>query len=1263
MSSSPVDNKILPNISGIATRYSKFTMAEKKDHQFCKVFVQKGRVLRNKCAQLKVQERYMDKQPSLFIQGKLPIQPPRKRILIIPSYETFLEFQSVLGLLPLSSTSDETLLVFQSVIRSALASGDQKFQQKCKSFLFDTPSASRVVFLNEATIDTCSDQLEKEQMHVYELRLFVDACLHLQRTLECEAIVLACDEHDSLYAEAQLSGLRVQTIKSYLNSEEKLLGSTASTISNLNLSADEVLSRYRCDFVDKLDPKSTPSAESVGMRVKSSIYSRHISAAEADLGVRKGTLLSGKICVFPHNSLDAEVAVAGGLIVLISGRCDMNRALDGDTVVIRLHPKIKWNRICGSLTLSPEVDIPDNNNGLNEEGSNIQIIDDQNPADDTLMVTGMVVAISRRDISEIVVTVPMSTFDSTSQKALPAGSVSISPDSLERENFILVPPLDMRLPKIRLRTRQWSKLEGHRIIVAFDNWPADSMYPNGHLVRIIGEANDWKTEVESILIRHSIFPRPFSAAAMACVPAVPLCDDTDILVPPAPTSKGGLWRDSGWVMPTDKLDGIDSPAAVSHRRDYRQSRRVFSVDPPGCQDIDDAMNVHWLEGNQGVIEVAVSIADVCAFLPQDCTLDLEAQTRGTTVYLTHMRMDMLPSLISGDIASLHGGKDRFAVTVTWHVKVTHADGRPVNRSEDPLLLHSNNDIVFATPVLHSCGRTAITSVAAMTYAQAHNLIHGRAPDPQPPTVPPGQAGQAVGKHLWEDLRSDLKVLTVFGRFLKGQRELNGALDLTQTGGELKFKLSGEGEPMDVKCKEEMEVHNTIAELMIIANSTVARIIESFKPLETLVRVHSSPPLSQQKEILKLVKQTGQGIFDGNGTSSVELKNQLRIFREKMLFPKSKSSGNQDKKTAESIVDFVTSAVIKSMCEAQYVCAGSLSGNIFSGKDTQETGSDSRLGGHYGLGLGHYTHFTSPIRRYADIIVHRQLLAVLESLGGGSGLKRIQLPSLDGTDGNICVDYSDRSAVKPPDPGTAATSDYLLQGGSSISNENKIQIELPASLVPSLNDVVNSGKTMASRTYYPTHTESLAVDSFPSVVTSSDQPTAALSGSEDDLLNDLLSDTHLPSATAYSEDTSRGYQWDDSFLDNLLGGVEGSADSESALLESCLDSGLDFLLDANEVADSADSAGGNQKLTDAVSNIPLTKPISEPRTEKSKLELTSRPHPAVRAVGDSPYSGKNSDIEISCHCLILLLCSASECSCLLLLLNCYLPFNSYKFHLF
>ena len=160
----------------------------------------------------------------------------------------------------------------------------------------------------------------------------------------------------------------------------------------------------------------------------------------------------------------------------------------------------------------------------------------------------------------------------------------------------------------------------------------------------MGAHNDWRVEVECLLLESGISPRPFPLPALACLPHVPIL--------PAPTCKSRGWVDSQYVIPEAHLKG---------RRDLRSSRFVFSVDPPGCQDIDDAMSFEWLA--PGMVEVGVHIADVCAYVAQGSALDVEARARATTVYLVHERYDMLPSLISSDIASLHGNKDRLSVSV------------------------------------------------------------------------------------------------------------------------------------------------------------------------------------------------------------------------------------------------------------------------------------------------------------------------------------------------------------------------------------------------------------------------------------------------------------------------------------------------------------------------------------------------------------------------------------------------------------------------
>ena len=222
---------------------------------------------------------------------------------------------------------------------------------------------------------------------------------------------------------------------------------------------------------------------------------------------------------------------------------------------------------------------------------------------------------------------------------------------------MLCVPLNRKLPKVRIRTRKWRAIQGQRVVVGIDSWAIDSRYPEGHFTKCLGPKGDWKTEIEALLIKHSIFPRPFSVAALSCLPPVPNQPESLLMdTPDEPELKSqkrseSQWRDSGWV-----------PQSLEGRRDLR-SHRIFSVDPPGCQDIDDAMSIEWI--TDGLVEISIHIADVCAFVEQNSPLDLEAQVRSTTIYLSHKRIDMLPSLLSSDIASLHGNKERYAVTMTF----------------------------------------------------------------------------------------------------------------------------------------------------------------------------------------------------------------------------------------------------------------------------------------------------------------------------------------------------------------------------------------------------------------------------------------------------------------------------------------------------------------------------------------------------------------------------------------------------------------------
>jgi len=147
------------------------------------------------------------------------------------------------------------------------------------------------------------------------------------------------------------------------------------------------------------------------------------------------------------------------------------------------------------------------------------------------------------------------------------------------ESARLVIPMDPRIPKIRIKTRmRLDTILSQRLLVEIDGWELGSSYPYGHIVKVIGPVGDLETEISCLLTEHDIEQTPFSASALSCLP----------------TAKG-----SDWVIPKPELQ---------RRLDLRKTRTIFSVDPPGCQDIDDAMHAKVLDN--GDIEIGIHIADV-----------------------------------------------------------------------------------------------------------------------------------------------------------------------------------------------------------------------------------------------------------------------------------------------------------------------------------------------------------------------------------------------------------------------------------------------------------------------------------------------------------------------------------------------------------------------------------------------------------------------------------------------------------------------------
>ena len=583
------------------------------------------------------------------------------------------------------------------------------------------------------------------------------------------------------------------------------------------------------------------------------------STEAVSTGMRKGELLRGRLDVTKENSKEAFVRADGKHWFIDIRGGNHNRAIHEDVVVIQPLPPEKWGRPVGKrrLVFSKDSD------------------DDQDTLVDSLSFptfpSAQIVAIhslSRRSFVATMVDIP-----------------------LPEESAVLLVPMDIRIPKIRVPTRSWQKLVGMRLLVHVDEWPVGSNYPQGHVAEVLGPVGDLESEIKCLLCENEVRLDPFSVAASACLP-----------------QEGAAWT-------------VDSLAQneLNRRRDLRETHQIFSVDPIGCQDIDDTMHARYL--SNGDVEIGVHIADVTWFVPLDSALDREARIRGTTFYLVDRRFDMLPGLLSSNLCSLHDNTDRLAVSVIWTL------------SPDLKTIKST-----------WFGRTIIHNVAAMTYEQAANILEGKKPesDGQKPP-PPLTAGGPVNPALIPSLRDDLALLTKLARMRrKGREDVGGAVDLSSgdLGGELKFTLVN-GKPVSVKPKQDLEIHHTIAELMIWANTSVATKIYERFPGSSLLRIHREVEEDRFDDLKEMLTA---GNVELRGKTNMELADTL------------KKAGH---KTVPVVASLFRSLATRAMSEAQYIS----SGGAIEGQNLS----------HYGLGLSFYTHFTC---KYS---VQRYLHAKLESL--------------------------------------------------------------------------------------------------------------------------------------------------------------------------------------------------------------------------------------------------------------------------------------------
>jgi ribonuclease R len=384
----------------------------------------------------------------------------------------------------------------------------------------------------------------------------------------------------------------------------------------------------------------------------------------------------------------------------------------------------------------------------------------------------------------------------------------------------------------------------------------------------------------------------------------------------------------------EEAQGIPSDIpeeALRHRRDYRQLP-IVTIDGETARDFDDAVHVRQLEN--GNYELQVHIADVAQYVTPNSPLDQEARLRGTSVYFPDRAVPMLPLELSTDICSLRPQVDRLVLSCTMEID------------------HHGEIVAY------EINEGVIRSANRMTYTAVNAVIEGDAAARQE---------YATQVEHFERMR-DLAMI------LNRKRERRGSIDFDLPEAVIEFDEFGMMK--SITRSERNVAHRLIEEFMLSANESVAHYLEN-KRIASLYRIHEKPDAKRVYDFEVIAATFGYSLGVGAlPIQRVQLKadrrdargtgkrvREIEVPKEVHITPRmyQKLTEKIAGKPEERILSFL---MLRSLKRARY-------------------SEENR--GHFALAATTYTHFTSPIRRYPDLIVHRILKEVLRDSDRSAGV--------------------------------------------------------------------------------------------------------------------------------------------------------------------------------------------------------------------------------------------------------------------------------------
>ena len=358
-------------------------------------------------------------------------------------------------------------------------------------------------------------------------------------------------------------------------------------------------------------------------------------------------------------------------------------------------------------------------------------------------------------------------------------------------------------------------------------------------------------------------------------------------------------------------DAAEKISAELTEQDFKERedfRDVWTctIDPKDAKDFDDALSIRRLE-KEGLWEVGVHIADVSHYVKEGDIIDREAQQRATSVYLVDRTIPMLPERLCNFICSLRPNEEKLAFSCIFNL--------------------DNDANVKAYRIVH----TVIKSNRRYAYEEAQQLLedNGVVDGTGEPAPKPGKDGYK-GEYAEEIITLDR-----LAKLLRARRFKGGSVKFDSE--ELHFDVDNTGKPLRCYFKRSKDANKLIEEFMLLANKTVAESIGKTvkgKKAKTLpYRVHDNPDPQKFENLREFSAKFGYKL-KSSSTKGATARALNKLMDE--------VQGTREEKVIQTIA-------LRSMMKAKYTTH-----NI----------------GHFGLAFDYYTHFTSPIRRYPDTMVHR-----------------------------------------------------------------------------------------------------------------------------------------------------------------------------------------------------------------------------------------------------------------------------------------------------